>query len=65
MNYTQAYKALRACGCPVEAIHKALDDAEIKPARVMGNEGWIAVTYSMKMGFQFRSIPGEGEQEWQ
>jgi hypothetical protein len=62
LNYTQAYKALRAYGCPVEAIHQALDDAEIKPARVMGSAGWIAVTYSTKLGFRLAVIPEEGKQ---
>jgi hypothetical protein len=61
LNYTQAYKTLRAYGCPAEAIRKALDDAEIKPAQVMGDEGWITVTHSTKLGFRLSDIPKEEE----
>jgi hypothetical protein len=60
MDYTHAYKALRAHGCPAEAIHKALDEAEIRPARVMGDAGWIRVTFSAKTGFTLADVP-EGE----
>jgi hypothetical protein len=50
LNYTQAYKALRAAGCSGGDAVLALDRAEIAPSKVLGT-GWLLVRFSAKTGF--------------
>lgn len=57
MNYTQAYKSLRARDYPESVVRKALESAEISPAGI----GDVTVHFSAKRGFFFTDTTGKEE----